>query len=74
MEELPSQTTKTANPVSGYESLIIVAILGVAVLFRLWDLAARNLWTDEAWVALAALAPTPGEALALGRSTPPFTP
>jgi len=47
-------------------------ILVVAVLFRLWDLAARNLWTDEAWVALAALAPTPGEALALGRSTPPF--
>jgi hypothetical protein len=72
LEKRPNQITKTANPTPGYESLIIVAILGVAVLFRLWDLAARNLWTDEAWVALAALAPTPGEALALGRSTPPF--
>lgn len=47
-------------------------ILVLAVLFRLSDLEARNLWTDEAWVALAALAPSPTEALTLGRSTPPF--
>jgi 4-amino-4-deoxy-L-arabinose transferase-like glycosyltransferase len=72
LEKRPNQITKTANPTPGYESLIIVAILGVAVLLRLWDLAARNLWTDEAWVALAALAPTPREALTFGRSTPPF--
>ncbi|MFW6123090.1 MAG: glycosyltransferase family 39 protein [Thermodesulfobacteriota bacterium] len=52
--------------------MLIAIILGVAVLFRVWDLAARNLWTDEAWVALAALASTPIEALKLGRSTPPF--
>ena len=72
MDELSGQTTRTASSVTRYESLILAAILGVAVLFRLWDLGARNLWTDEAWVALAALAPTPGEALTLGRSTPPF--
>jgi len=51
---------------------MLLAVLGVAVLLRLWDLGERNLWTDEAWVALAALAPSPGEALTLGRSTPPF--
>jgi hypothetical protein len=50
----------------------LLGLWGVAILFRLWDISARNLWTDEAWVALAALAPTPGEALILGRSTPPF--
>jgi hypothetical protein len=54
------------------QTLCLLGILGLAVLFRLSDLGARNLWTDEAWVALAALAPTPGEALTLGRSTPPF--
>ena len=42
------------------------------MVFRLSDLAARDLWTDEAWVALAALKPTPGAALAAGQSTPPF--
>jgi len=55
-----------------FQTLYLLGIWVVAVLFRVWDLSARNLWTDEAWVALAALAPTPGEALALGRSTPPF--
>jgi hypothetical protein len=54
------------------ENLYLLGIWGVAILIRLWDLSARNLWTDEAWVALAALAPTPGQALTLGRSTPPF--
>jgi hypothetical protein len=49
-------------------SLIWVA----ALVFRLSDLAARDLWTDEAWVALAVLKATPGEALAAGQSTPPF--
>ncbi len=72
MKETISQGRKAGNPAVWVEILIPVAILAVAVVFRLWDLSARNLWTDEAWVALAALAPTPGEALTLGRSTPPF--
>ena len=72
MEEPSSHTIKQGQPLPWFELLVFGVILGVAVLFRLWDLAARNLWTDEAWVALAALAPTPGEALVLGRSTPPF--
>uniref|UniRef100_A0A7C3UXT4 Glycosyltransferase RgtA/B/C/D-like domain-containing protein n=1 Tax=Desulfobacca acetoxidans TaxID=60893 RepID=A0A7C3UXT4_9BACT len=53
-------------------ALSLVGIWGAAIILRLGDLSARNLWTDEAWVALAALAATPGEALTLGRSTPPF--
>jgi 4-amino-4-deoxy-L-arabinose transferase-like glycosyltransferase len=47
-------------------------IFGVAVYFRLHELGARNLWTDEAWVALAAMQPTAKAALAAGQSTPPF--
>jgi 4-amino-4-deoxy-L-arabinose transferase-like glycosyltransferase len=43
-----------------------------AAAFRLADLAGRNFWTDEAWVALAALSPTPAQALAAGQSTPPL--
>jgi len=55
-----------------WQHLLFLLVITLAACFRLSDLAARNLWTDEAWVALAALAPTPGEALVLGRSTPPF--
>jgi 4-amino-4-deoxy-L-arabinose transferase-like glycosyltransferase len=44
----------------------------VAVYFRLHDLGARNLWTDEAWLALAAMKPTAKEALAARQSTPPL--
>lgn len=72
MQELTPQINNPVTISRRWESLIIAAILAVAVLFRVFDLAARNLWTDEAWVALAALASTPGEALILGRSTPPF--
>jgi 4-amino-4-deoxy-L-arabinose transferase-like glycosyltransferase len=54
------------------DTLYLLIIWGVAIILRLWDLSARNLWTDEAWVALAALAPTPDAALTLGCSTPPF--
>jgi 4-amino-4-deoxy-L-arabinose transferase-like glycosyltransferase len=54
------------------DTLYLFIIWVAAVLFRVWDISARNLWTDEAWVALAALAPSPGQALILGRSTPPF--
>lgn len=72
MEELAGKNQGPAAPRTPFHTLCLLGLWGVAVLFRLWDLAARNLWTDEAWVALAALAPTPGEALTLGRSTPPF--
>ena len=54
------------------QTALLLGLFGLAILLRLWDLSARNLWTDEAWVALAALAPTPHDALVLGQSTPPF--
>ncbi|MGA9754491.1 MAG: glycosyltransferase family 39 protein [Desulfobaccales bacterium] len=50
--------------------LAIALIFGVAVYFRLYNLGGRDLWTDEAWVALAAMKPTAKEALAAGQSTP----
>jgi 4-amino-4-deoxy-L-arabinose transferase-like glycosyltransferase len=52
--------------------LALGAIFAAAVLFRLTDLGTRCLWTDEAWVALAALESSPAAALAAGKSTPPF--
>ena len=52
--------------------LAVALIFGVAIYFRLYDLGSRNLWTDEAWVALAAMQPTAAEALAAGQSTPPL--
>jgi 4-amino-4-deoxy-L-arabinose transferase-like glycosyltransferase len=52
--------------------LAVALIFGVAIYFRLHELGSRNLWTDEAWVALAAMQPTAKEALAAGQSTPPF--
>jgi 4-amino-4-deoxy-L-arabinose transferase-like glycosyltransferase len=51
-------------------ALIVTLILGVALYFRLHELGSRNLWTDEAWVALAAMEPTTREALAAAQSTP----
>jgi hypothetical protein len=51
---------------------LALALFVVAAIFRLMDLQARNLWTDEAWVALAVLKNSPGEVLAAGKSTPPF--
>jgi 4-amino-4-deoxy-L-arabinose transferase-like glycosyltransferase len=53
-------------------TLTVAVIVGVAVFFRLYDLGGRDLWTDEAWVALAVMKPTAREALASGQSTPPF--
>ncbi len=47
-------------------------IFGLGAFFRVHDLGGRNLWTDEAWVALAALQGTPQAALAAGQSTPPL--
>jgi len=52
--------------------LAVALIFGVAIFFRLSEMGSRNLWTDEAWVALAAMQPTAKEALAAGQSTPPF--
>ena len=52
--------------------LAVALIFGVAVYFRLYDLGGRDLWTDEAWVALAAMRPTAAAALAAGQSTPPL--
>jgi hypothetical protein len=52
--------------------LALALCLGAALMFRLADLGARNLWTDEAWLALAALKAGPAEALAAGQSTPPW--
>jgi 4-amino-4-deoxy-L-arabinose transferase-like glycosyltransferase len=53
-------------------AVALTLIAGVAVFFRLYDLGGRDLWTDEAWVALAAMKPTAREALAAGQSTPPL--
>jgi len=52
--------------------LAVALIFGVAVFFRLYELGSRNLWTDEAWVALAVMKPTAAGVLAAGQSTPPF--
>ncbi len=60
------------QPLSRTELLGLLLLFGLALGFRLADLAARNLWTDEAWVALAVLQPTPAQALAAGQSTPPL--
>jgi 4-amino-4-deoxy-L-arabinose transferase-like glycosyltransferase len=60
-----------------WAGVTLVLIFGLAIIFRLSDLSARNLWTDEAWVALAALKPTVSQALDVGppggsQSTPPL--
>jgi hypothetical protein len=52
--------------------LALLLIFGLAVFFRVYDLGGRDLWTDEAWVALAALKDSPRAALAAGQSTPPL--
>lgn len=52
--------------------LSLLLIFGLGVFFRVYGLGVRDLWTDEAWVALAALQDTPQEALAASQSTPPL--
>ncbi len=52
--------------------LLFVLLLSLGVFFRLYGLGDRNLWTDEAWVALAATQPTPSAVLQEGKSTPPL--
>ena len=67
---------RTLNPAPSrlpvWAAAVLVVIFALAVYFRLSDLGGRNLWTDEAWVALAALRASPGEALAASQSTPPL--
>jgi len=52
--------------------LALLIIFGLAAFFRVYDLGGRDIWTDEAWVALAALKDTPQAALTAGQSTPPL--
>lgn len=52
--------------------LAFLLIFGLGACLRVYDLGGRDLWTDEAWVALAALKDTPHEALTAGQSTPPL--
>jgi 4-amino-4-deoxy-L-arabinose transferase-like glycosyltransferase len=52
--------------------LTLLLLFGLAAFFRVYGLGGRDLWTDEAWVALAALKDTPQAALAAGQSTPPL--
>jgi hypothetical protein len=56
----------------GLTATAVTLLVGVAVYLRLHDLGTRDLWTDEAWVALAAMKPTARQALAAGQSTPPL--
>jgi hypothetical protein len=51
---------------------LFLFFLALGIFFRVYDLGQRNLWTDEAWVALAAAQPTPGAVLQAGKSTPPL--
>jgi hypothetical protein len=53
-------------------TILFLFFLALGIFFRVYDLGQRNLWTDEAWVALAATQPTPAAALHAGKSTPPF--
>lgn len=51
---------------------LVLVFFFLGIFFRVYGVGARALWTDEAWVALAATQPTPLAALAAGKSTPPF--
>ncbi len=51
---------------------LVVFFLCLGIFYRIYGIGARSLWTDEAWVALAAIQPAAAAALAGGKSTPPF--
>ena len=60
---------------TGQKNIILILFLfflAVGSFFRVYGLGERNLWTDEAWVALAATQATPAEVLQEGKSTPPL--
>jgi hypothetical protein len=52
--------------------ILFLLFLVLGIFFRVYGLGERDLWTDEAWVALAATQPTPAEVLKEGKSTPPL--
>ncbi|MBW1992520.1 MAG: glycosyltransferase family 39 protein, partial [Deltaproteobacteria bacterium] len=68
---LPEKQEAPASPPDRTAALAW-GFFALAAAFRLADLETRNLWTDEAWVALAVLKASPAEVLAAGKSTPPF--
>ncbi|MDD3579420.1 MAG: glycosyltransferase family 39 protein [Desulfobacca sp.] len=51
---------------------VLGLILALGLFLRCYGLGERNLWTDEAWVALAALEEHPAQVLQEGQSTPPL--
>ena len=60
---------------TGQRNIILILFLFFLALgsfFRVYGLGERNLWTDEAWVALAATQATPAAVLQEGKSTPPL--
>ena len=60
---------------TGQKNIILILFLfwlAMGSFFRVYGLGERNLWTDEAWVALAATQATPAEVLQEGKSTPPL--
>jgi 4-amino-4-deoxy-L-arabinose transferase-like glycosyltransferase len=65
----------TDKLISGQKNIVIIVflvLLALGIFFRVYGLGERNLWIDEAWVALAATQPTPAEVLKEGKSTPPL--
>jgi hypothetical protein len=52
----PTTTNKTI-------AVLFLLFLALGNFFRVYRLGARTLWTDEAWVALAATQPTPDAVL-----------
>jgi len=71
-EATPPGLTPPCFSLSAILPLAVGLICALAAFFRLWDMGARSLWYDEAWVALAVIKATPVEALTAGASTPPF--
>ena len=64
--------TPEQSGLKGFFLTLVILFFILGIFFRVYGVGARNLWTDEAWVALAATQPTPAAALAGGKSTPPF--
>lgn len=52
--------------------ILFLFLLALGSFFRVYGLGERDLWTDEAWAALAATQSTPAEVLREGKSTPPL--
>lgn len=52
--------------------LVLLLVVALGIFFRLYGLGERDLWTDEAWVALAVQQSSPAAVLQAGKSTPPL--